>query len=205
MRNPLNKFAAIVAAIAMAFMLTGCVPEKRSGAEQYDKSYYIAKYRGDLDSNLSVFPDEVEDSRVVLFKSSFWEGVFDTDGYLILEYMCDEGQIAVEEERLGQLSMTIRHYDGQTFTNQVMHDEQSYRYPAFITNDGFGSTYEYALIDRSGGRIIYVYGSYVFPHIFPYKDYLKKDLSAYKTDSLKAFTMYNHTFDGGSSFDEFDD
>ena len=205
MRNSLKKFAAIAAAIAMTFALTGCVPEKRSGAGNYDKSYYIGKYGGDLDSNLSVFPDSVEESRVVLFESSFGEGLFDTDGYIILEYRCDDEQIAAEEERLGQLSMTIRHYDGQTFTNEVVYDDKSYQYPAYITNDGFDSTYEYALIDREGGRIIYIYGAFVLPDGFPYKDYLKTDRSAYKKDSLKAFTVYNHSFDGGQSWDEFDD
>ena len=61
------------------------------------------------------------------------------------------------------------------------------------------------LIDRDGGRIIYVYGAFVIPDGFPYKDYLKNDRSAYKADSLKAFTVYNHSFDGGKSWDEFDD
>lgn len=205
MNRIIRKIAAVCAAAAMIFALTGCNPEKRSGAEHYDKSYYINKYGGDLDSNLSVFPDEVEPDRVIRFESSFGEGLFDTDGYMILEYTCDEGQIAAEEERLKEISFTISHYDGQTFTNHIVYDETSYPYPAYITNDGFDSTYEYALIDRDGGRIVYVYGAFVIPDGFPYKDYLKTDLSAYKTDSLKAFTVYNHSFDGGKSWDEFDD
>ena len=200
-----RKIAALCAAVAMLFSLTGCFAEKRSGAEHYDKSYYITKYGGDLDSNLSIFPDSVEDDRVILYESSLGEGLFDTDGYMILEYRCDDGQINAEEERLKALSMTISHYDGQTFTNDVMYDDKSYAYPAYITNDGFDSTYEYALIDRAGGRIIYVYGAYVIPNGFKYKEYLKIDRSAYQQNSLKAFTMYNHSFDGGGSFDEFDD
>ena len=199
------KTASVAAAFAMLFSLTGCFPEERSGAEQYDKSYYISKYGGDLDSNLSVFPDAVEESRVVLYQSSFGEGLFDTDGYMILEYRCDEGQMAEEEERLGKISFTITHCDGRTFTNNVMYDDKSYPYPAYITNDGFSGTYEYALIDRDSGRIIYVYGAYVIPRGFKYKDYLKTDRSAYKKDSLKAFTVYNHSFDGGKTWDEFDD
>ena len=200
-----RKTAALCAAVAMLLALTGCHPEKRSGAEQYDKSYYITKYGGDLDSNLSVFPDAVEADRVKLYESSFGEGLFDTDGYMILEYRCDGEQISAEEERLKAISMTIKHYDGQTFTNHIVYDETSYPYPAYITNDGFDSTYEYALIDRGGNRIIYVYGAFVIPDGFPYKDYLKNDRSAYKADSLKAFTVYNHSFDGGKSWDEFDD
>ncbi len=205
MKKFIRKFTAIAAAVAMIFALTGCAPEKRSGAEQYDKSYYTAKYGGDLDSNLSVFPDAVEEDRVILYESSFGEGLFDTDGYMILEYRCDTEQMTAEEARLKALSMTIRHFDGQSFTNYVMYDEKSYQYPAYVTNDGFSSTYEYALIDRGGNRIIYVYAAYVIPDSFPYKNYLKTDLSEYKKDTLKAFTMYNHSFDGGKSWDEFDD
>ena len=200
-----RKIAAAGAAVAIVFSLVGCTPEKRSGAENYDKTYYITKYGGDLDSNLSVFPDTVEADRVMLYESSFGEGLFDTDGYMILEYRCDEEQIAAEEERLKGISFTITHYDGQTYTNHVRYDEKSYPYPAYITNDGFDATYEYALIDRQGGRIIYVYAAYVIPNGFKYKDYLKTDRSAYKKDSLKAFTVYNHSFDGGKSWDEFDD
>ena len=166
MKKLLVKILSIAAAAAMAFSLTGCFPEKRSGAEQYDKAYYIREYGGDLRSNLSVFPDTVE---------------------------------------LSSISFTITHPDGQTFTNNILYDPHSYAYPAYIATDGFGSTYEYALIDREGSRIIYVFGTYVMPDQFPYKDYLKKDLSGYKKDALQGFTVYNHSFDGGKSWDEFSD
>ena len=199
------RFAALLAAFAMLFSLTGCFPERRSGAEQYDKSYYISKYGGDLDSNLSVFPDGLEASRVILFQSSMGEGLFDTDGYILLEYRCNGEQMAAEEERLGNISFTIRNHDGQTFTNSILKDDISYPFPAYIANDGFGSTFEYALIDRGGGRIVCVYAAYVLPNGFPRKEYLKTDLSAYRKDSLKAFTVYNHSFDGGQSWMEFDD
>ena len=199
------KIASFAAAIAMAFSLTGCFPEKRTGAESYDKSYYISKYGGDLRSNLSVFPDTVEKQRVNFFKSSLLTGLFDTDGYILLEYRCDEAQMAEEEERLSSISFTITHPDGQTFTNNILYDPHSYAYPAYIATDGFGSTYEYALIDREGSRIIYVFGTYVMPYQFPYKDYLKKDLSGYKKDALQGFTVYNHSFAGEKSCDEFTD
>lgn len=195
----------IILSMALLFVLVGCAPEKISGAEHYSKGYYIAKYGGDLDSNLSVFPDSVEGVTVNLFESSMGEGLFDTDGYIVLECAYAPEQMAAEVERLQGLSMTIYHYDGQTFTNRVMTDNKSYRYPAYVTIDGFSSTYEYALIDEAGGRIVYVYTAYINPRTFAYGDYLKTDFSAYNKDSLKAFSMYNHSFDGGQSWDEFDD
>ena len=48
MKKLLVKILSIAAAAAMAFSLTGCFPEKRSGAEQYDKAYYIREYGGDF-------------------------------------------------------------------------------------------------------------------------------------------------------------
>ncbi len=203
MNKILKKIAAVTAASAMTVSLVGCMPEKRSGAEQYDKAYYVREYRGDMRSNLSVFPDTVENGRVIFFRSALFVSLLDTDGYILLEYRCDADQIAAEEERLGAISFTIRGVGGQTFTNNVMYDEKSYNYPAYVATDGFKHTYEYALIDRDGGRIVYIFATYVMPDKFRYKDYLKKDPSDYKKDPLKAFSVYNHTFDGGKSWDEF--
>ena len=199
------KLWAALAAGALLFVTVGCVPEKISGAEHYSKTYYTAKYGGDLDSNLSVFPDSVEGVQVNLFESSLGEGLFDTDGYIILDCSYTPARLADEVERLQSLTMTIRHYDGQTYTNKILYDGASYRYPAYVTNDGFGDTYEYALIDEAGGRIVYVYTAYISPKTFRYREYLKNDLTQYNKDEFKAFSMYNHTFDGGQSWDEFDD
>lgn len=39
-----------------------------------------------------------------------------------------------------------------------------------------------------------------------YSDYIKKDLSVYEEENTwYAFSMYNHSFDGGESWVEFDD
>lgn len=195
----------ILLALAMVVSLAGCT-DKISGAEHYDKAHYVTAYKGDLDSDLSVFPDTLDGAeKVNVFESSMSTGLFDTDGYILLDCNYAPEKLAGEAERLKGLSKTITHYDGQTFTNTVVYDGDSYRYPAYVTNDGFGHTHEYALIDEVGGRIVYVYTAYINPEKFAYPDYLKKDLAAYKKDSTDSFTMYNHTFDGGQSWDEFDD
>lgn len=195
----------IFMALAMIVSLAGCT-DKISGAEHYDKAHYVTAYKGDLDSDLSVFPDTLDGAaQVNVFESAMATGLFDTDGYLVLDCSYTPERLAAEVERLKGLSKTITHYDGQTFTNTVVYDDDSYHYPAYVTNDGFGHTHEYALIDEAGGRIVYVYTAYINPKKFAYPDYLKKDLSAYEQDSTDSFTMYNHTFDGGQSWDEFDD
>ena len=195
----------LILVLVFAISLTGCSADKVSGAEHYDKAHYVSVYKGDLDSDLSVFPDRVANVSDSDFISSMSVNLFDTDGYIMLVSKFSPSEIAAEVERLKGLSMTIRDSDGATYTNHILYDEESYHYPAYVANDGFGHTHEYALIDEAGGRIIYVYTAYIDPNKFEYQEYLKKDLSAYEKDSTDSFTMYNHTFDGGQSWVEFDD
>lgn len=56
-------------------------------------------------------------------------------------------------------------------------------------------------------RIIYVYLSYPGGKTLQeYSDYVKKDLSVYEEKNTQdAFSIYNHSFDGGESWGEFDD
>lgn len=201
----MRKTAVMILALAFAISLVGCSADTISGVENYDKAHYVSVYKGDLDSDLSVFPDRVTNVSDSDFLSSMSVNLFDTDGYIILVSKLSPREIAAEVERLQGLSMTIRDSDGATYTNNILYDEESYHYPAYVANDGFGHTHEYALIDEAGGRIIYVYTAYIDPNKFEYQEYLKKDLSAYEKDSTDSFTMYNHTFDGGQSWVEFDD
>lgn len=197
--------ADIILVLALAILLVGCSADKVSGAEHYDKAHYVSVYKGDLDSDLSVFPDTAANVSDSDFISSMSVNLFDTDGYIILVSKLSPSEIQSEVERLQGLSMTIRDSDGATYTNNILYDGESYHYPAYVANDGFGHTHEYALVDEAGGRIIYVYTAYIDPNKFAYREYLKKDLSAYEKDSTDSFTMYNHTFDGGQSYTEFDD
>ncbi|MCR4651409.1 MAG: hypothetical protein K5662_06600 [Lachnospiraceae bacterium] len=83
---------------------------------------------------------------------------------------------------------------------------ESYELPAYVANSGFGNTYEYALLNEAEHEITYVYTAYPDPDNFPYPEYLMKDKSLYdESNTLGAFSIYNHSFDGGKSFIEFDD
>jgi len=169
------------------------------GEANYDKDFYLEKYGGDLGSTLMIFPDSLGDKEVKTFKSSLKTGLFDTDGYILLVCTMDEAEMAEEIQRLSSIEATIRFQD-ETYTNYVMYDEESYPYPAYITCDGHDSTYEYALIDEEGGRIIYLYIS--VPNVANpnYMMYLKKNPLAYANSSLEDYTLYYHTFDGGQTW-----
>lgn len=190
--------------------LTSLDPIKNiSGIENYDKNYYIKEYGSDLDSNLSIFPENKSDIIEVTFSSSFQTNLFDSNGYILLTSKYKKEEFDSEINRLRKLSMTI--YDSckdnaQSYTNYVKYDDKSYEYPAYITIDGFGHTYEYALVNEEGLEIIYIYLAYPNKEDSRYKKYLKKDLSLYSiTNTLEMYSMYNHSFDNGESFMEFGD
>ena len=192
--------------------LYSCGPEPGSsdayhaeGAENYNKDVIIEKYAGDLDSDLSLFPDEIFTDKIE-YSADFQPNLFDTDGSMILSCMYRDEQFSDEISRLRALSKTID-FDGEQYTNTVMYDEDTYSYPAYITIDGFGNTYEYALIDQFNNRIVYIYLSYPDDKTLEqYRDYVKKDLSVYEEENTEdAYSMYNHSFDGGESWVGFDD
>ena len=177
-----------------------------SNVTDYNKSVILEEYGGDLDSNLSIFPDE---SLITESNSSYTcnasMGILDTDATIILECDYNDTQYEQEIERLKNLQMTIKHGE-EEYTNYVIYDEESYNYPAYITIDGYSYTYEYALLDNNKNRIIYIYLAYPRVEAFNWNEYLKKDKNVYDNDdTFSCFSMYNHTFDGGESYTEFDD
>lgn len=182
-------------------------PDVLTDPTKYNKNYYFETYCSDLDSTLSVFPDSVSDDMdVKVFHSSFKSNLFDTAGYIVLDYYLKEDEFEKEIERLQRLEAKIENYDGATHTNKVMYVEGEYDYPAYITIDGFRDTFEYALIDEENCRIVCVYLSYVNPQEFPYEEYLKEDISCYgEIGNYDEFTMYSYSFDGGDSYVEYND
>lgn len=178
-----------------------------SGIDNYDKSYYIKEYSGDLDSNLSIFPDNKINLVDATFESSFKTGLFDSDGYIILKTKYNKNDFEKEINRLSNLNITILsscNKNAKKYTNYINYDETSYKYPAYVTIDGFANTYEYALINKNNLEIIYVYLSYPNKNNSNYKEYLKKDKSVYsKKNTLDLYSIYNHSFDNGKSYIEY--
>ena len=154
---PISIVVFVLAVLAIFGLLTTMfhwnVSESNT-ASGYSKSDIISTYSGDLDSNLSIFPDENivtdENSNYI---ASFSTGMFDTDATMILECEFSSEQFDREIARLENLQMVIRS-GSEEYTNKVLYDTSSYNYPAYITIDGFGSTYEYALVDSENNKIV---------------------------------------------------
>lgn len=200
------RFLLIFGIIKLIFFDTS---KEINGIENYNKSYYVSEYKGDLDSNLSIFPDNNFNMLNATFSSLLNKNLFDTDGYIILDANYDKEKFYTEIDRLKSISITIFencYINSKNYTNYIRYDNNSYEYPAFITIDEFHNTYEYALIDESNFKIIYIYLSYPNKNNLIYKKYLKKDKSGYlETNTLNLFSIYNHSFDNGNTFIEYDD
>lgn len=211
--NTKNKnIIIIITSILIIYILLNImfntIPKKVSGISNYDKNYYIEEYKGDLDSNLSIFPDKKMNFINATFSSSFQSNLFDSDGYIILKTKYKKEDYNKEINRLKKIKQIIKstcNKNYKTYTNYIKYDTKSYKYPAYITIDGFAYTYEYALINKKDLEIIYIYLSYPDINNKNYKKYLKKDKSYYKKDTIKMYSIYNHSFDNNKTFVEIED
>lgn len=177
--------------------------EAKCGLSYYHKEDLLHEYGGDLGSYLMIFPDDKTMLKDCEFSYDLHIGLLDTDGYILLEARYDEAAYYLETVRLANLKLSIREErkDGMTAVQEVRRDPDSYAYPAFVTADGFGNTYEYALMDSENLRIIYVYLAYPDVNNEVYGGLLKKDTAEYALDEKPgAFSIYYHSFDGGKSY-----
>ena len=167
------------------------------GIENYDKATMQEKYGADMDSGFLIFPETVDNTISVKYESKLKTGLFDTDGFFILEARYNETDFENEIRRLADITCEIS-YAGTSVTNQIEYDEEMYKYPAYIASDGYDYVYEYALIDKANCRIVYINLSYPeYNELQEYKDFLKINADEYNLDNstvLENFTIYAHKF-----------
>ncbi|MBR4832430.1 MAG: helix-turn-helix domain-containing protein [Butyrivibrio sp.] len=160
------------------------------GLENYSRTAYTEKYGNDLNSELLIFPTDASGISEGTFESSLKTGLFDTDGYIILKAKYSPDDYDAEVKRISGIKA-----DGERLFQDVLYDENMYKYPAYIASDGCDSVYEYALLDEPNDQIIYVFLSYpTLKEHTRFKDYCKKNFSSYNADRLKKgeekFTIY---------------
>lgn len=167
------------------------------GVEKYDKVRIVQEYADDFDSGFFIFPDSIDNAKSVEYESKVKTGMFDSDGYFILEIEYDEMEYKKEIKRLADISCEIS-YEGNAVQNQILYDNDKYNYPAYIASDGYDYVYEYALLDEDSNRIIYVLLSYPeYSKLQKYSDFLKKNVEEYNLNNntvLDNFTIYAHKF-----------
>ena len=144
-----------------------------------------------------IFPDDTDKMLEVEYTSNLKTGMFDTDGCIILKSKYSKENYDKEIKRLSEITCEIK-YQNESVKNDVRYDESMYRYPAYITSDGYDYVYEYALLDEANDTIIYVLLSYPnATDLVKYKQYLKKNVGEYilnQKNVLDEFTIYAHKF-----------
>ena len=204
------KFYKFIPLIISTISLTACAksnPYSKNGYQEYDKEAIVERFHHSLDSNLSIFPDKLISTEENTNYSAFIsEEFFDDNPVIFLSCVYTKEQYDGEVNRLKNISITIKN-GKQEYTNFIKHDEESYLNPVYAANDGFASKYEWASLIEEELSIVYLYlDSPDDGTLNRYAPYIKKDRSSYKAIStLDRFTIYNHSFDGGKSYTEFDD
>ena len=164
------------------------------GIENYDKKKLIEEFSGDMTSNFFLFPDDLSRAQEADFVYEYKTGLLDTDGWFFLTAKYSDEDYEAERERLSEVTCTIDHKDIHS-VKSVIYDEEMYNYPAYIAIDGYTHNYEYALMDDANNTVVYVLLGYPDPDVLSeYRDYLKKDLSAYdlgNTSTLERFCIYS--------------
>lgn len=165
------------------------------GIESYDKAQIIERYSDDLDSKFLIFPENTQKTIYANYESKLKTGLFDTDGYFILEAEYDEDEFNNELNRLAKISYELSD-EGMTVTNEIKYDNSMYNYPAYIAIDGYDYVYEYALTDEKNHKIVYIILSYPkYTDLQDYTEYLKKDMDDYNLKNktvLENFSIYAH-------------
>ena len=178
------------------------------GAEKYNKGKLVEKYSDDFDSGFFVFPDSVDHSLSTTYEAKLKTGLFDSDGYIVLDTVYHETDFNAELQRLAGITCEIT-YEGETVRKKIGYDEDMYRYPAYIASDGFDYNYEYALIDHEKNRIIYIHLSYPdYGKLQEFRDYLKINSKEYELENdavLDRDTIYAHKFEGLDGWIEYSD
>ena len=189
----LKRLMAVMLLLGLMFFDVARPMSSVDGVENYDKQYFAKEFSGDLATNFFLFPDDLSETSDADFHYKYKVGLLDTDASFFLEARYSDEAFEAEVERISNVTCTVAAND-TTYTQAVMYDEEMYNYPAYIAMDGYGDAYEYALIDEDNDRIIYVVLSYPdYVKLINYKDYLKKDPTAYVftgTSTLEKFCIY---------------
>ena len=177
-------------------------PEHIEGIQNYDKTYLVQEFSGDMTSHFFLFPDDLSNAKEADFWYEYRTGLLDTDGTFFLTAVYSDEDFEKEKKRISEVTCTVN--DGiDDHTQAVLYDKDMYNYPAYIAIDGYTYNYEYALIDEDNDRIIYVLLGYPdYEELSEYSDYLKSDPSDYElkgSTTLDRFCIYavkSAKFDG---------
>lgn len=189
----LFSLVMIFLSIFLFRMLRGDVRETSKDPADYGDWSLSEEY-----TKLLVFPAEIPDSAVdVEYYYQYESGYTRPMCQIYLHCRLDDRTFDSEVERLKSLSYTSE----KEGTKTVRNDRTSFVAPAFVTMEGYDFCYEYAVVDETEKKIVYVFAMntmeddiYFDKTYLP--DYFMEDFTEIKVDGLDRFTMYERFRDG---------
>ncbi len=177
--------------LAVSMMTASCGLEKTENTADYDKNYLIEKYGSKLDSKLLIFPDNIGNARQKAYKMSLKPGLFDAEGYIIVDCVYNKSDYDAEVARISSIVNVVEE-ENTNKSEAVIYLPADYYYPAYSAIDGLDKKYEYAMLNEDNNEIVYVYISDINLPTFQFGNYLKNDRSAYDgKGDREAFSIYD--------------
>lgn len=177
-----------------AYIMEQAPYENVSGIENYDKADIVKEHGSDIDSELLIFPDKTDKMVEATFEARLKTGLFDTEGYIILQGRYSESDFEKEVDRISKVECEV-----SDIVAGVRYDDKSYSLPAYVAVDGNNGVYEYALVDSEKYEITYILLSYPdLDELEEYKNYLKLEEAEYREEATwDRFSIYSRHFEDG--------
>lgn len=162
-----------------ASFLTNLLEGEKTVSTDISKYSQYDDFRGY--STLSIFPETVDETKVIDYLYRYEDTFLDPTAEIYLEY-CYEGEAYQAE--LERLQGIRAEHDGEVQT--IIYDTESFSYPAYVTINANNHCYEYALL-LGDGKIAYIFLQFIREEevYFP-ADYLP---NAYEAED-QGYSMY---------------
>ncbi|WP_139298924.1 hypothetical protein [Pseudobutyrivibrio sp. ACV-2] len=143
----------------------------------YNKSELISQNGADFNSNFEMFPDSIKEFADGQYVSKMNLDTDDSFEYTILRIKYSEDDYNAELERLSNMGDA----KSEVGSGNLIYDDKSYNYPAYIAKDGEDNVYEYVLNNENEREIIYVILSNpIVSEMKEWYEYLKIDRNSYE-------------------------
>ena len=115
--------------------------------------------RDSIESGLFLFPQEIassNDAEYLYYCATDMHSIHQYGIYTIVTYT--EQKFEEEVKRIADTRCQVQlSLQGEMVTNSVMYSEELFNYPAYVAIYNSNLSYEYALLDTTSHKIIYVY------------------------------------------------
>ena len=138
---------------AMDNFLTQLLEGEKTVSTDISKYRQYDEFRGY--SALSIFPETVDETKVIDYFYRYEDTLFDPTAEIYLEYRYGEEDYQEEIERLQGIQAE---HDGEVQT--IIYDTENFSYPAYVTINANDHCYEYALL-LGDGKIAYIFLQFI--------------------------------------------